>query len=249
MIPIHSILILFAFGVVAGFININAGGGSILTLPVLIFLGLNSAVANGTNRVGVFLQTATGVYSFKKEDYHQFRLSMKMSLLTLPGAIAGAFLSIRIGDETFQKILGVIMIGIIISMIIPKSKKSNVLVEDSKITWKIVIAMALIGFYGGFIQVGVGFLIMAALNYIMRLNLVHVNMHKVFIVAVYTLPALLIFILQGDVNWSYGLSLAAGTSLGAFWAAKFSVRGGEKWIKVVLIIAVILMSLKLWNIL
>ena len=74
-------------------------------------------------------------------------------------------------------------------------------------------------------------------------------MHKVFIVAIYTFPALLIFILKGDVNWTYGLTLAAGNSLGAYWAAKFSVRGGEKWIKIFLIVAVIIMSLKLWNIL
>lgn len=249
MITIHSALLLFGVGLIAGFININAGGGSTLTLPALIFLGLNSSLANGTNRIGVFLQTLTGVYSFKKQDYHQFPISLKLSLFTLPGAIAGAFLSLRIGNEAFHKILGVIMIGIIISMLIPKTKFPTVNLEKKKITPAVVIAMILIGFYGGFIQVGVGFLLMAVLNYLMKFNLVHVNMHKVFIVAIYTFPALLIFILKDDVNWVYGLTLAAGNSLGAYWAAKFSVRGGEKWIKVFLIVAVIIMSLKLWNIL
>ena len=248
MITFHAALILFAVGLVAGFININAGGGSTLTLPALIFLGLNSSLANGTNRVGVFLQTITGVYSFKKQDYHQFDMSLKLSLLTLPGAIAGALLSLRIGNEAFHKILGVVMIGIIISMLIPKSKFVNVDINNKKITPAVFIAMLFIGFYGGFIQVGVGFLLMAVLNYLMKFNLVHVNMHKVFIVAIYTIPALLIFVFKGDVNWVYGLTLASGNSLGAYWAAKFSVRGGDKWIKLFLIVAVLIMSAKLFDI-
>ncbi len=247
MITFGSALLLFGVGLIAGFININAGGGSTLTLPALIFLGLNSSLANGTNRIGVFLQTLTGVYSFKKENYHQFDVSLKLSLLTLPGAIAGALLSLRIGNEAFHKILAVVMIGIIISMVIPKSKFSNVEAKNKKITPSVFIAMLLIGFYGGFIQVGVGFLLMAVLNYLMKLNLVHVNMHKVFIVAVYTIPALLIFIWQGDVNWVYGITLAAGNSFGAYWAAKFSVRGGETWIKIFLIVAVLIMSVKLFG--
>jgi uncharacterized membrane protein YfcA len=243
----HSALILFSVGLVAGFININAGGGSTLTLPTLIFLGLNSSLANGTNRVGIFLQTITGIYSFKKEDFHQFDMSLKLSLLTLPGAIAGAILSLQIGNYAFHKILGVIMIGIIISMLIPKSKFTNVDLNNKKITPTVFIAMLFIGFYGGFIQIGVGFLLMAALNYLMKFNLVHVNMHKVFIISIYTVPALLIFALKGDVNWIYGLTLAAGNSFGAYWAVKFSVRGGEKWIKAFLIVAILIMSIKLFD--
>jgi uncharacterized membrane protein YfcA len=108
--------------------------------------------------------------------------------------------------------------------------------------------MLFIGFYGGFIQVGVGFIIMAALNYLLKFDLVHVNMHKVFIVLVYTVPALLIFILTGSVNWLFGISLAAGNAIGGWWAAKASVKKGDKLIKVVLIIAILIMSFKLLNI-
>jgi len=245
---IYSILLLFAVGAVAGFINVNAGGGSTLTLPVLIFLGLDAALANGTNRVAIFIQNIFAVYSFKKEKYQQFGLSMKLSLLTLPGSIIGALLAVKISDALFQKILAVVMIGIIISMIIPKSKISLDNSANKKITVPIIISMLFIGFYGGFIQVGVGFILMASLSYLMKFDLVHVNMHKVFIVLIYTIPALIIFIITNNIYWTFGLSLAAGNATGGWWAAKFSVKKGDKLIRIILMIAIFIMSLKLLSV-
>ena len=102
-----------------------------------------------------------------------------------------------------------------------------------------------IGFYGGFIQLGVGFLLMAALSRLMRVDLVTVNMHKVSIVLIYTIPALVVFALAGKINWLYGLSLACGNATGAWWSAKISVRRGERVIRIVLVLAIGLMSVKL----
>jgi uncharacterized membrane protein YfcA len=248
MPEIYAVLILFGVGTIAGFMNVTAGGGSSLTLPTLIFLGLDAALANGTNRVAIIIQNMAAVYSFKREKYQQFRLSLKLSLLTLPGGIAGALVAVKISNTLFQKILGIVMIGIILSMIIPRSKISFDNTKDKKIGWAVALSMLFIGFYGGFIQVGVGFLLMAALNYLLKFDLVHVNMHKVFIVLVYTAPALLIFIISGDVKWTLGLSLAAGNAFGGWWAAKASVKKGDKLIKAVLIVAILVMSLKLLDV-
>ena len=228
--------------------NVTAGGGSTLTLPTLIFLGLDSAAANGTNRVAIFIQNIFAVISFKREKYFRLKTSLKLSILTLPGAFAGAILAVNISDNLFQKILGIVMIGIIISLIIPKKKSEFSNDHNGNISWKVYLSMIGIGFYGGFIQVGVGFIIMAAIQNLMKLNLVFVNMHKVFIVLLYTVPALTIFILSGDVDWILGLSLAAGNAIGGWWAAKFSVKKGEKMIRYVLIAAILIMSLKLLNI-
>jgi len=245
MTDIIQILLLFVVGCAAGFINVMAGGGSTLTLPVLIFLGLDGAMANGTNRVAIFVQNLTAIKSFKDSNYFHFKQSFKLALITLPGGIIGALVAVRISDEMFKTILGIIMIGIVISMIVPRKKLKLDDDPDKKITLPVYLAMFGIGFYGGFIQVGVGFIIMAALNYLMRLNLVFVNMHKVFIVFIYTIPALIIFVWTGNVNWTLGLSLAAGNAVGGWWAAKLSVKKGEGIIRIVLIIAVIIMSLKL----
>ena len=242
------ILILIGVGSIAGFINVNAGGGSSLTLPTLLFLGLDAAVANGTNRIAILIQNVSAIYSFKRENYRQFRTSLKLSALTLPGSIAGAVLAVEVSNELFETILGAIMIGIIITMIIPRKSIQYDDLFDGKVSLKVYIAMFGIGFYGGFIQVGVGFLLMAALHYLMKLNLVYVNMHKVFIVLVYTVPALLVFILTNNIHWLYGFSLAAGNAVGGWWGAKMSVRKGEKFIKIVLILAVGIMSLKLLHV-
>ncbi len=234
-------------GCAAGFINVNAGGGSSITLPALIFLGLDASVANGTNRLAILIQNISAVRSFKQEDYHDFKTSFKLSLFTLPGAIAGAIIATKIGDELFQKILAVIMIGIIISILIPRNNNPDDN-DTVKSNLPAYLSMIGIGFYGGFIQVGVGFLLMASLRYLMKLNLVLVNMHKVFIVLIYTVPALLIFIVTDNINWVMGIVLATGSATGAWWAAKFSIKKGEKLIKLILIVAVFIMAVKLLGI-
>lgn len=247
MSDIISVLILFVVGAIAAFINVNAGGGSSLTLPALIFLGLDASVANGTNRVAIIFQNISAVYSFKKEKYYELKNSLILSALSLPGAIAGAIFAIKISDDAFEKVLGIIMILLIITMLIPQRREKEV-TDKFKVDWKLILSMIAIGFYGGFLQVGVGFIIMALLHNLLKLDLIRVNMHKVFIVFVFTIPALLVFILSNNVNWFYGLSLSAGNAFGGWWGAKLSVKKGEKLIKTVLVVAIFIMALKLLNI-
>jgi uncharacterized membrane protein YfcA len=242
----ESVALLFCTGIIAGFLNVTAGGGSTLTLPVLIFLGLDSAAANGTNRIAIIIQNISAVYSFKEEKYQELKVSFILALFTLPGAIIGALIAVQIDEGVFQKILGIIMIAIIFTMLIPGEKSNGT--ESRKISALTAVSMIGVGFYGGFIQVGVGFLIMASLKHLMKLNLVLVNMHKVFIVLIYTIPALVIFLMTDNVNWFLGLSLAAGNALGGWWGAKFSVKKGEKYIKIALSAAIFIMSLKLLNV-
>jgi len=246
MNELWQFLLLFGVGAVAGFVNVNAGGGSTLTLPTMIFLGLDSALANGTNRIAILIQNIFAVSSFRKQKVHQFGESLKLSYITLPGAIIGALVSVRMSDEWFQRILAVIMIGIVVTMFIPRTKKAyQDEISQSEHKWLIYVVLFFIGFYGGFIQVGSGFLFMAALYHILKINLVHVNMHKVFIILIYTIPSLAVFAFSGNVNWGFGLVLAAGNALGAWFGAKASVKGGERLIRYVLAIAIVLMAAKL----
>jgi len=239
-----DLIILFGVGVIAGVINIMAGGGSSLTLPALIFLGLDGATANGTNRVGILIQSIFATLSFRKEKITGLNLSLRLAAFTIPGAILGALIAVRMTDRWFEIILGIIMIGVIISMLIPQSKNLVTTTEGQK-TWLIYPIMFAIGFYGGFVQVGVGFLIMAALYHLLKINLVFVNMHKVFITLIFTIPALIIFIWTDNVDWLLGLVLAAGNGVGGWSAARISVRGGEKVIRYVMIAAIFIIALKL----
>ncbi len=243
MIQIEQIVILFSVGVIAGFINVMAGGGSALTLPMLIFMGLEGSLANGTNRVAIFIQNVFAVSSFHQKKFHALKQSFIYAAMTLPGAILGALVAVRISDELFEKVLAVIIVGIIITLFLPGQKRKDPgRIKASK--W-LFPALFAIGFYGGFIQMGVGFILMATLYHLAHYNLVHVNMHKVAIVLIYTIPALLIFILSGNVNWPLGIALAAGNATGGWWGAHVTIRGGEKWIKIALAVAMILMAGKL----
>ena len=246
MEEIWKLLLLGLTGLVSGFINVNAGGGSTLTLPALIFLGLDSTLANGTNRVGILIQNIFAVSSFRNQSVHNTKESLLYSVATLPGAILGSFLSLRINDVWFQRILALIMLGIVITMIIPQKRKIYNQIESRVEHRKAaLIALFFIGLYGGFIQVGVGFLLMAALYHILKLNLVYVNMHKVFIVMIYTIPALLIFAINGNVNWLYGLILGFGNAVGAHIGVRLQIQSGEKIIKAVLVVAILIMAMKL----
>lgn len=240
-----SILILFSVGSVAGFINVNAGGGSTLTLPTLIFLGLDGALANGTNRIGILIQNIVALIKYKKENYSQINLSLKFSAFTIPGVLVGSYAAVNISNETFEFLLGIIMIGVVVSMLIPRKTVDFDDDENKTVNWKTYLALFGIGFYGGFVQVGVGFLLMATLYYLARYSLIYVNLHKIFIVTIYTVPAIFIFYLTGNINWIYGLALGAGTSFGAWWGVKLQLKKGEKLIKAVLIVAVLIMSVKL----
>ncbi|MBN1271174.1 MAG: sulfite exporter TauE/SafE family protein [Candidatus Aminicenantes bacterium] len=244
---ILHLILLFAIGAVAGFINVNAGGGSTLTLPALIFLGLEGSLANGTNRVAIFIQNIFAVTSFKKSNVHGFKESLIYSLFTLPGAVSGALLATRVSHTAFQRILGGVLLFVVFSMFISRGyKKGNKTTRHPK-SWLIYPALFGIGFYGGFVQAGVGFLFMAALYHLLRIDLVTVNMHKVFIILIYTLPTLFIFAWTGNIDLKLGLILAAGNALGGWWGARAAVKGGEKVIRIILAAAIVVMSAKLFS--
>jgi uncharacterized membrane protein YfcA len=241
-------LLLFVVGIVAGFLNVMAGGGSALTLPLLILMGQSSALANGTNRVAILIQNVAAVASFRRLDVHEMKRSIRYSFWALPGAIAGAVMGVTVSDALFQKIVGGIMIATILTMFIPSLGERSEPRGTEKSNPLIYPAMLLIGFYGGFIQISVGFLFMVALYHIEKMSLVYVNMHKVTVVLIYMVPALLVYAWTGNVDWVLGIVLGIGSAIGGWWAAHVSVKKGEKLIRGVLVAAIVVMALKLFEV-
>jgi len=241
---IESSLLLLGVGIIAGLINIGAGGGSSLTLPALIFLGLDSAMANGTNRIALIIQNIFAITGFQQEKQNEFRQSFKYALFTLPGAVAGAIVAVQISDALFQRILAVIMVLIVLTLFLPKAKDRQSRVSGRN-PWFVYFALIGAGFYGGFLQVGVGFILMATLFHLAGLTLIKVNVHKVFIILIYTIPALAIFVLTDNVHWKYGLILAAGNGIGGWISARVSVKKGESYIRIILAVAIVIMAYKL----
>jgi uncharacterized membrane protein YfcA len=249
-----QLILLAAIGVIAGILNVVAGGGSLLTLPALILMGLPAPVANGTNRVAILAQNITAVSAFWSRGFSDFRLSLTLALASVPGAVAGAWIGTLVRGDVFNRILAGVMLGVIVLMALKErrakpSEKAPAGEGKSALTSKRIVAghvaMVFVGLYGGFIQAGVGFLLMAALHRVMGLDLVRVNMHKVFIVGAFTLAALTVFVISGKVLWIPGLALAVGNSLGGWIGSHLSISKGEKFIRRLLYVALIAMAVKL----
>lgn len=241
---LHIAIIMFFAGMVSSFINMMAGGGSMITVGLMILLNIDPSVANGTNRIGVLVGTSTGALAYKSEKITEFKQSFLLGICAIPGAILGSIYSITISDELFKKILALVMIFILLTLFIRKKKEVS-----KKQSFFIYPAMVLVGFYGGFIQIGVGFILMAFLRHLLSLDLVRTNMHKVFVVLIYTLPVLLVFGLSGNINWPVAIVMSAGNALGGWISVKLAIRKGEKFVKIILAVAIVLMAAKfLFNI-
>ena len=241
-----QVILILAAGTAAGFINTLAGGGSALTIPILILAGLPSATANGTNRIAIMIQNMTAVANFKRKGFFDAKLSLQLGIPALLGAFLGSQIAVNIPDNIFNIILSVIMIFVLVIILVNPQKRLAEKVEGLTPKRRIIgmAAFFFVGIYGGFIQAGVGFIIITTLALVTGFTLVKINSLKVFIIAVYTIASLLVFILNGRVDWVLGLTLAAGNALGAFLGSNFAVSKGDKWIRVILIIAIVFMALK-----
>ncbi len=243
-----SYFLLFGVGSVAGALNVIAGGGSFLTLPVLIFLGLPPTVANGTNRVGVVFQNVGAVWSFRRHGMIEWGSLLWAALPATFGAILGTWAALWVGDELFQRILVFLMVVVTLWTLWDPLKDRYA--EATGSSSPPVLAVLGIGFfisgvYGGFVQAGVGFLILAATS-IAGLDLVRGNVVKVLSVLCFGVVSLSMFAWQNKVDWWIGLTLGAGTVLGGLVGVKLTVLKGHAWIKRVVTVTIIMFALRLW---
>ena len=239
------ILVLLA-GVFSGFVNTVAGGGSLVTLPLLIFLGLPPAAANATNRVAVIIQSFSGTAAFHRQKLINYKLAIPLGISATAGSAIGAWYSTALDEETFARVIAVVIVLVVISMFFKTKTFTPNQAEEKRNNLIGLAIFFAVGLYGGFIQAGVGFLIMAALNRYYRIDLVRTNAIKVLVVFIYTIIAVAIFIWSDLISWKVGLLLAAGNAGGAWWASYWSVKRGEKGIRIVVAIMAIAMAVKLW---
>jgi len=242
-----EILILFIIGGVSGIINTIAGGGSLLTLPIMIFMGLPPNIANGTNRIQLIMQNISAVSGFKSKGISDFKFSSLLSLTAILGSIVGAQIAIDISEELFKKILSIIMILVIATIIFKKNKPSELLNNyASKNKFISIFLFFFVGIYGGFIHAGVGFIILTILSNINNMKLSNANSIKVFVALAFSIISLLVFIYEDKVNWIYGINIGIGSALGGWIASRWSYNKSDRIIKIFLGITVGIMSIRLW---
>jgi uncharacterized membrane protein YfcA len=245
-LSIPELLLLIGLGFVAGFINVMAGGGSSLTVPAMVLMGLPGPVANGTNRIALLAQNISSTIGFIRKGYSDWRLSLTLSLCAWPGALAGALIGAQFEGVWFNRLLACLMIVIIFLTASGQSKSTvNITPPSRARVIAVHFSMIFVGFYGGFFQIGLGFLLIAILQRGLALDLLRVNMHKVFIVGSYMVIAIIVYAVQGKINWAIGLVLAIGSASGAWVSTHLAIRKGERIIKLVLNIALVAMAIKL----
>lgn len=240
-------LLIFVLGIMSGFLNVMAGGGSLLTVPVMVFMGIPGPVANGTNRIGILTQNIAAVITFFRKGFSDFKLSLSLSVMTIPGSIAGAYLGSQLEGIWFNRILAIIMLGVMVIMAVDRGN-SNVVTGQPVSRGRMLaghLLMIGVGFYGGFIQVGVGFLVMPVLNRVLGIDMVRVNMHKVFIASVYTIVALIVFATQIQILWVLGTFLGLGNAIGGWLGTHLTISKGEKFIRLVLNLVLVVFVIKL----
>ena len=242
-------LLLLAVGVLSGFINTLAGGGSIFTLPTLMLLGMPADVANATNRVGVVAQSVTGAKGFFDLDRLDTRIIFPALMPTVLGALGGALLASWMPVWVLKPVLLSVLIALALVILVkpatvaPEPGTPRYTVKERPLA---AVGLFFSGVYGGFVHAGVGFMLIATLTGVLRYDLVRANALKTVCTAAFSSLALLVFALQGQVWWLPGAVIAVGSIFGAMMSVRFAIRVSQNTLKWILFVMVTVSCIAAW---
>ena len=237
-----ALLVLAGFA--TAFINVMAGGGSAVSLIILEpMLGAN--IANATNRVAILFANVLGTANFARKELVPWKMSLSLVIPAIIGTAIGALVATQVSNEQMRTAFAVVLIGVALSVLLKPSAWLKDQVEPRLGRWGRVAAFAAIGFYGGFIQVGVGFLLISGLVLGCGLDLVRGSAVKMFLIACYTAVAVGIFAVADQINWPVGLVMAIGNSTGAYLGTRLAMEKGARLIRWLLAIASVAVAMRM----
>lgn len=245
MDPLTGALLLLG-GVLAGFVNTVAGGGSVVTIPILIqVLGGNAVLANGTNRIAILLQNVVAVASFGRAGKVSFRAVLPAVPPVVIGALAGAWMAADLIDpEDMKRVFGIVLLLVAGTVVIRPKRWVEGTNRRIGEPWRTLIFLAA-GLYGGFVQAGVGFILLVGLVLGGGMDLVRGNAAKLLLVLIYTPLTILLFARASQVDLAAGLVLSVGNMTGALVATRLAVRHGGGWIRWVLLAAAVVAATRM----
>ena len=228
LVPVALVLT----GAAVSFINSVAGGGSVLSLPLLLWLGLPAAEANGTNRLGVWFGSLGSTLTFRRGGHWRPDLLLRTGIPGLAGSALGALTGVFLPDAWFRPVLAVVIVWIAVETVRPRRDAPRISGPATLRTgfWPF-LAYAGIGFYGGFLQAGVGLLMLYGFSRLGNLNLLQVNALKVANNLVFASLSIAIFAAFGKIRWDWALAFAAGNVLGGIAGSVLQMRRGEGFIR------------------
>ena len=237
-------LLLIPVGFVAGALNVVAGGGSFLTLPLLIFMGLPHNVANGTNRLAILIQTAGATAAFRRADVIPVSVMTRLGAVAIVGAGLGSTLAVHIGEAAFLRFLSIVMVLFTLFPLLHLSAPTR---EGGapRVGPALVAGFVVVGFYGGFVQAGVGFLSLGATSWA-GYGLVAGNAIKVACIFLFSIVSLAVFAMNGVVDWGVGLTLGIGTLGGALVGTRLTLLAGDRILRFVVAAATLAFAVALW---
>lgn len=210
--PFWQYAVLAGLGVLASIINILAGGGSNLILPLLMAFGVPPDIANGTNRVGIFFQSLTGIRGFRRAGALPTADLRGILLLTAFGGLAGSGLASVLPNTILKPALLLCILGVAtLTFLKPQLLMPSADAEPHK-TSETRGASALlfaVGVYGGFVQASTAFILLPVLAGVLRYGLLQANALKLVCTLAFTIVALAVFMMQGQIWWDVGLVFAA----------------------------------------
>ncbi len=251
--PIRSVpmsvveaVVLLIGGFFAGVINSMAGGGSLLSVPLLSLAGVEGTLANGTNRIAVLIQNMTGAYGYARRNVGNRKRTVQVLIPAVLGSLVGSLVASQIDDELFELIFGLLMLPLL-ALSIWKPK-----IESERQPWPLWVSAVVffgVGVYGGAVQAGVGLIILLVLSRA-GFDLVTANAMKTVVILVITLIAVPVFLYNDQVRWIPALVLSIGMGAGGYAGANFAIDGGERVIRPVLVAVVLVLASRmigLWD--
>ena len=244
----NEIVLLLASGVLVGIINTLGGGGSVITMSLFMAMGMPIGIANGTNRIAVLLQNLSATVALLRKGMLHVRSGVMLSLPAILGNIFGAMVATEVSDTVFKICLSVVLAIILVYLLLGKDNEQVTGGHGLKIKWWHYLLFFIIGFYGGYIYIGLGFLILAIAIWTMKLDIITANVIKGFVIFLSTPFALAVFVYNGQVEWLAGLLHGAGNILGALLASHWAMSWGVKFVRwfTLFIIVVFFIDLMGW---
>ena len=236
-------LLFFSLGLIVSVINSLAGGGSTLSLPILIFLGLPPTVANGTNRIGLIVGNLSSMLNLKKHGYLYMPVFKQLFLPTLIGSILGVLALVQMSDKLFQAILALVIFFVVFMTHLKKDILGKA--PDSpptKRSFKGFLGFIVIGIYGSIVQVGVGFLQIFAISKYSGLSLIQVNTLKSALTSVFLVISTIGLALSGKILWDVALIMALGAWVGGYIGSSLQRKHGNQFIEKSITIISLLMA-------
>lgn len=241
---LFELLILFVAGFFGGVLNAIAGGGSFITFPALMFVGVPPISANATNTFSACAGYMSGTYALRKDIRQDRKNLIKLILISFIGGIAGAVLLLRTPEEVFLEAVPWLLLFATVLFIF--GGRLNSVLKNLSGTHKhasavggFLLMLLLFGvcLYGGFFNAGLGIITLSYLALAGYTNINTMNGIKLLVSSCVSLIAIVLFIIDGVIDWYSGMIVLVGTLAGGYYAAHYSRQLPQQWVRNFVIIA------------